>query len=215
MSYRHFIARLMGTAPLNSGLIMKLIYWKNDVIRNDVIFHDGTRCSMATISLWGFNVLIIIFIIVCSWYKGIIFTFVSVRGGSVEYHALLFMYKSTSIRDLYRAQVGQGFKYLFSVIRSLIMFQKQMNRLSKENDAHIRTHLEGSTVVTKQDIRNFLESWNEKGRREVTSLFLSKKVENSCIGTAKSNNIDIIYSRRNLATTIFTLYGPYQLWVHQ
>ena len=32
------------------------------------------------------------------------------------------------------------------------MFKKQMNRLSKGKDAHIRTYLEGSTVVTKQDI---------------------------------------------------------------
>ena len=43
------------------GLIIKLIYWKNDVIRNDVIFHDVTRCSMATIFLLGFNVLVLIF----------------------------------------------------------------------------------------------------------------------------------------------------------
>ena len=38
---------------LYCGLIMKLIYWKNDVIRNDVIFHDVTRCSMATIFSMG------------------------------------------------------------------------------------------------------------------------------------------------------------------
>ena len=43
---------------------MKLIYWKNDVIRNDIIVHDVTRCSMTTIFLWEFNVLILIFIIV-------------------------------------------------------------------------------------------------------------------------------------------------------
>ena len=43
---------------------MKLIYWKKDVIRNDVIFQDVTRCSMATIFLWDFKVLILIFIIV-------------------------------------------------------------------------------------------------------------------------------------------------------
>ena len=43
---------------------MKLMYWKNYVIRNYVIFHDVTRCSMATIFLWGFNGLILIFIIV-------------------------------------------------------------------------------------------------------------------------------------------------------
>ena len=43
---------------------MKLIYWKNDVIRNDVIFHNVTRCSMATIFLWGFSVMILNFIIV-------------------------------------------------------------------------------------------------------------------------------------------------------
>ena len=46
------------------GLIMKLTYWKYDVMRNDVIFHDATRCSMATIFLLRFNVLILIFIIV-------------------------------------------------------------------------------------------------------------------------------------------------------
>ena len=51
-------------ANLYCGLIMKYIYWKNDVIRNDFIIHDVTRCSMATIFLWGFNVLILIFIIV-------------------------------------------------------------------------------------------------------------------------------------------------------
>ena len=43
---------------------MKLIYWKNDVIRNNVIFHDVTQCSMATIFLWGFYVSILIFIII-------------------------------------------------------------------------------------------------------------------------------------------------------
>ena len=37
----------------------------------------------------------------------------SVRGGSVEYHALLFMYKLTFIRDLYTAQVGQGVNIYF------------------------------------------------------------------------------------------------------
>ena len=51
-------------ANLYCGLIMELIYWKNDVIRNDVIFNDVTRCSMATIFLLGFNVLNLIFIIV-------------------------------------------------------------------------------------------------------------------------------------------------------
>ena len=51
-------------ANLYCGLIMKLIYLKNDVNRYDVIFHDVTRCSMATIILWGFSVLILIFIIV-------------------------------------------------------------------------------------------------------------------------------------------------------
>ena len=51
-------------ANLYCGLIMKLIYWKNDVIRNEVIFHDVTRCSMATIFLWVLYVFILIFIIV-------------------------------------------------------------------------------------------------------------------------------------------------------
>ena len=32
----------------------------------------------------------------------------NVRGGSVEHRALLFMYKLPFIRDLYRAQAGQG-----------------------------------------------------------------------------------------------------------
>ena len=50
-------------ANLYCGLITKFIYWQNDVIRNDVIFHDVTRCSMATIFLRGFDVLILIFII--------------------------------------------------------------------------------------------------------------------------------------------------------
>ena len=36
------------------------------------------------------------------------FTFVGVIGGSSEYHALLYMYKLTFIRDLYRAQVRHG-----------------------------------------------------------------------------------------------------------
>ena len=36
---------------------------------------------------------------------------------------------------------------------------------------------------------------HEKGCREVMSLFVSRKVENTCIGTAKGNNIDVIYIR--------------------
>ena len=51
-------------ANLYCGLLMKLIFWKNDVIRNDVIVYDVTRCLMATIFLLGFDVLILIFIIV-------------------------------------------------------------------------------------------------------------------------------------------------------
>ena len=51
-------------ANLYCGLIMKLIYWKNDVISNDAIFHGVTRCSMSTIFLWGYIVFILIFIIV-------------------------------------------------------------------------------------------------------------------------------------------------------
>ena len=39
-------------------------------------------------------------------------------------------------------------------------------------------------------------------------LFLSKIVENSCIGTAKGNNIDVIYIRRNIATTISNYMDP-------
>ena len=46
-------------ANLYFVFIMKLIY-----LKNDVIFHDVTRCSMATIFLWGLNVLILIFIVV-------------------------------------------------------------------------------------------------------------------------------------------------------
>ena len=45
--------------------------------------------------------------------------------------------------------------------------------------------------------------------------FWAKKVENSCIITAKGNNIDVIYIRRNITTTILALYGPCQLWLHQ
>ena len=51
-------------ANLYCGLIMQLIFWKNDVIRNDIIFHDVTRYSMATIFLLGLNVLVLICIIV-------------------------------------------------------------------------------------------------------------------------------------------------------
>ena len=32
------------------------------------------------------------------------------------------------------------------------MFKKQMNRMNKGKDAYIRSYIEGSTVVTKQDI---------------------------------------------------------------
>ena len=39
----------------------------------------------------------------------------------------------------------------------------------------------------------FFASWNEKGCREVMSLSLSKKVENWWMGTAKVNNVDVIY----------------------
>ena len=65
----------------------------------------------------------------------------SVRGGSVEYHALLFMYKSPFIRDLYRAQVGQGVYFYFVLYGLSLCSKKQMNRLSKGKDAHIRTYL--------------------------------------------------------------------------
>ena len=54
-----------------------------------------------------------------------------------------------------------------------------------------------------------------RGRRELVSFFLSKKVENSCFRAEKCNNIDVKYIRRNIAITIFTLYGPSQLWLHQ
>ena len=46
-------------ANLYCGLIMKFIYWKNYDIINDVIFHDVIRCSMSTIFLKGFNVLVL------------------------------------------------------------------------------------------------------------------------------------------------------------
>ena len=48
-------------ANLYCGLMMKLIYWINDVIRNDVIFHDVIWFSIATFFLWGYIVLILIF----------------------------------------------------------------------------------------------------------------------------------------------------------
>ena len=78
----------------------------------------------------------------------------------------------------------------------------------------------GQTIKAVQLSQNrtyeiFFPSWNEKGRREVMSLFLSKKIEDSCIRTAKGNNIDVIYIKRNIAITIFTLYGPSQLLLHQ
>ena len=38
----------------------------------------------------------------------------------------------------------------------------------------------------------FFASWNEKGRSKVMSFFLSKNVENSCVGTAKCTDIDVI-----------------------
>ena len=63
----------------------------------------------------------------------------------------------------------------------------------------------------KRTYEIFFSSWNEKGCREVMSHFLSKNVENSCMETARVNKIDVIYFRRNIATTRFTLYGPCQL----
>ena len=35
----------------------------------------------------------------CNWYKRINFTFVSLREGSAEYHALLYMYELSFIRE--------------------------------------------------------------------------------------------------------------------
>ena len=105
--------------------------------------------------------------------------------------------------------------YLLSVIRTLIMFKKQMDRLSKGKDAHINAYLKAVQLSQNRTYEIFFASWNAKGRCEVMSLFVSKEVENSCIGTAKGYNIDVIYIRRNIATTIFTLYGPCQLWLHQ
>ena len=40
-------------------------------------------------------------------------------------------------------------------------------------------------------------------------LILSKKVEYLCMKTAKVNNIDVVYIRSNVPTTIFTLYRLY------
>ena len=47
------------------------------------------------------------------------------------------------IRDLYRAQVGQGvYIYFLLHVYGLSLCSKNiMNRLSKGKDAHIRTHL--------------------------------------------------------------------------
>ena len=57
----------------------------------------------------------------------------SLRGGSAEYLALLY----TSYTTCTEHKLDRGLS-LFSDIPYLITFKKQMNRLSKGKDAHIR-----------------------------------------------------------------------------
>ena len=135
------IQMLSIKVPSYSGLIMKSIYLKNDVIRNDVIFHDVTRCSMVTIFLWGFNVLILIFIIVLQLIQRNQFYFCECKRRLCRISRIPFYVKIAIHTWLVQSRSWTGGLFLFSVIRTLIMFKKQMNRLRKGKDAHIRTYL--------------------------------------------------------------------------
>ena len=193
---------------------MKLIYWKNVVIRNEVIFCDVTRWSMTTIFVWVLNISWFSSLF-CNWsHKVINFTFVSLRGGSAEYHALLYMYKLTFIQDLYRAQVGHGVLPIFYYTEYHCV--KKANEPTEQfswcpNKDIPLSHCK----ATKQDIWNFLHIMKWEGMPRGYVPLLEQKVENSCIGMAKVKNTEVIWIRSNIATTIFILYGPSQLWHHQ
>ena len=116
-----------------------------------------------------------------NWYKEFSFTFVSVSGGSEEYHALLYKYKLTFICIRRRVDVARyrmiclvlhtwlvqntswaGGLHQFSVIRTLIAFKKQMNRLNKgERCTYQDIPLEQCSC--HQNIWNFLRIMKWKG----------------------------------------------------
>ena len=123
-----------------------------------------------------------------------------VRGGFVEYHALLFIKKLQFKRELSRAQVGQGV-YIYFLLYGLSLCSK-----SKWTE-----WTGGKNILQLSQNRtyeNFFASWSEKGCRKVMSRFLSKKVENSCIGTTKGNNNDVIYTCK-LEKISQPSYSPY------
>ena len=132
---------LQKMANLYCALILKLIYWQNDVIRNNGIFHDISRCSMATIFLWGFNVFILIFIIVLLLIQRNQFYFCEYKRRLSRISRITFYVKFAIHTWLVQSTSSTGILYPISVIRTLIVFKKQMNRLSKGKNAHIRTYL--------------------------------------------------------------------------
>ena len=125
----------------------------------------------------------------------------------------VYVYNDLSSRLVQITSWTKGLS-LFSVIGTLIMFKKQINRLSKDKDAHIRICNSGFKVTCIQKQGQMIFFSNHEMRRDVARRcppFLSKKVENSCTRTAKVNNIDVIYIRSNIANTIFTLNRPCEL----
>ena len=174
------------------------------------MFHKHTL-----IFLLGFNIFILICIIVLWFIQRNQFYFCESKRRLCRISRITFYVKIAIRTWLVKSTSWTGGLFLFSVIRTLIMFKRQINQLSKGKDARIKTYLEGSTVVTKQDIWNFLCIVKWQGATRSDDPLSGQKSTKSCIGTAKGNNIDVIYIKRNIATTIFTLYGPCQLWFHK
>ena len=150
---------------------MELIYWKNDVI---VIFHDVTQCSMTTIFLREFNVLILIFIIALELIQRNQFYFCEIKRSLCRISNITCYVKIAIYTWRVQSTSWTGGLYLFSVIRTLIMFKKQRNRLSK-------TFKAVQYVVTKQDI------WILFSHREI------RRVPRSDVPLSKQKRRKLLY----------------------
>ena len=67
--------------------------------------------------------------------------------------------------------------------------------LHMDGQTRQRRHKDQNKVRAADSVYEiFFASWNEKGCSKLMSLFLSKKVENWCMGMVKVNKTDIIYT---------------------
>ena len=100
--------------------------------------YGGILWFLERISL---NVLILIFIIVLQLIQRNQFFFCECKRRFCRTSRITFYVKiALSYMTCTEHKLDRGL-YLFSVIRTLIIFKEQMNRLSKGKDAHIRTYL--------------------------------------------------------------------------